>query len=136
MFKLIKILNSGTNVPEIIKLRKRTDCEIDTGVGVDVDADGYAINGSIENRPRFISACRANESDSSVSCYKVSSDMIFETTISGSPEELGVGMLISTEYDLNGAQGRVTNSSVPGHATLYDLMGAKQDGDTIAIFFN
>lgn len=134
MFKLIKILNSGVNVPENVKLPKSTSLEVKMGSALTL-AGGSVANCGASAAPTYIAAQNAAAGESSVLCYAVSGNMLFETTVSAAPAALKIGDKVTLGTDADGAAVNVTATTTSGVATVIDLAGAKNAGDKITVKF-
>lgn len=133
MFKLIKILNSGVNVPEPHILPK----------GERVISRGEALvlsSGNVSpcpgsTLPTYIALADAKAEDSSIACAMIHSNMVFECPITeGSPSALTVGTKVCLAQK-NGKTVGVNSTTNSGVATIYDTLGANQIGDKILITF-
>ena len=135
MFKLIKILNSGANVPESVKLPKFTDICIKQGDAVILVDGGVTCCGE-SSRPTHIALQNADYSADSILCYEIHENMLFEAPLSENPTSLSIGskVLLNIDGD-NSAFGVCAGASSGGVATVVDLMGAKQAGDKITVKF-
>ena len=92
MFKLVKILSSGPNVPEPIRVRHNSNDEVTRGCIYHLDSD-YVSADSYENGPLVLSLQNI-EYDSDIDtllCYLITSDMIFEATVKNKPESVTIG---------------------------------------------
>ena len=133
MFKLIKILSSGSNVPEPRKLPSAPEMTYKCGAAL-VLREGTVFNAMTDEVPVYI--CGENSSSGNpITCYPITADMIFETTIKGDPTNLYVGDKVKLAMDL-GAAICVSDVTSGGFVTIYDLNGAKKSGDKIYVRFN
>ena len=134
MFKLIKIQNSGRNVPELEKLRKLSHIKIKAGEAIILD-DGDIASCPATVVPPYIAFADADENCSNVVCYPVSKDIIFETTVKGDPRALLVGYKVTIGTDSEGNSTCVTSTTDEGIATIVSLDGATKTGDKITVRF-
>ena len=134
MFKLIKILNSGVNVPEPVRLPKSETASIKLGSAL-VLTDGEVASCSPTAVPEYVAAQNARSGESSVLCYAVNENMIFETVFSTSPDGIALGQKVTLGTDADGAAVCVTSTTSSGVATVIDLMGAKAAGDKVNVKF-
>ena len=133
MFKLAKILSSGSNVPEPCKLPSAPDMSFKYGAAL-VVREGIVFNAMEGDMPTYI--CGENSSDGKdITCYPITSDMIFETTINGDPTALYVGDKVNLHSELGAAMG-VNDVTSGGFITIFSLNGAKKSGDKIYVRFN
>lgn len=130
MFKLIKILNSGVNVSETVKIKKSASLSIKRGVAITI-VDGYASLTAPTVKPEYITIADSPTGKSSVMCHPVMDNMLFETTVNAAPTSLTVGskVTISANSDC------VTATTASGVATVVELMDAKASGDKITVKF-
>ena len=134
MFKLIKILNSGVNVPEPCRIPKATGTAFKAGSAVML-ADGAAISCTATQAPEFITMAAAASTEDSVLCYKVFPDMIFEAPITAAPSALSVGESVTLGIDGDGEASAVTATVTSGVAYIYSLDGASTAGDKVTVKF-
>ena len=134
MFKLIKILNSGRNVPEPEKLNKFSNISVKAGEALILD-DGEVAPCPSSVTPSYIAFADADESAETVVCYPVSKDMIFETTVNANPSALLVGYKVTIGQDDDGCSVCVTSTTTSGVATIVSLDGATQAGDKVTVKF-
>ena len=136
MFKLIKILNTGVNVPEIEKFPCDPTVPLDVGSCVIYDPTcGMITPGSEADPPTHVLARAINEGDSLALCYRVSSEMIFETPIIGDPSSVFPGMSVGLAVESGHGVYAVTDVE-EGPAMIYSLEGAKSSGDKVLVAFN
>ena len=132
MFKLIKILNSGVNVPEpmLYKKDKATVFAIGTPVKL---SGGKLVNVGSTTAPTHIIA-EKDASGEGVYAFVINPDMVFETVVSMDPSELSVGDAVTLEIE-DGAAIAVTATTDGGVAKIYDLSDACEIGDTVYVRF-
>ena len=133
MFKLIKILNSGVNVPEPELLPCDFSFDVDAGCCVIFDHVRHLISvGDQTEPPTHILIQNAKKDDKTILCYRISPDMIFETPLIGSPAAIHAGMTV--EFALKDALTAYAASDIAGGpAVIYSLEGATKSGDTILV---
>ena len=136
MFKLIKIINSGVNVPEPVRVPKDTETVILQGCAISTQS-GLAINCAPSTVPKYIALANAAKGDTEVLCYEITDGMRFETVINTKPYSymLGTKALFAVDDDGN-AFGFGTEASDVGVMTITDLCGATNAGDKITVKFN
>ena len=134
MFKLIKIQNSGRNVPEPEKLKKFSPISIKAGEALILD-DGEVAPCPATVMPSYIAFAHADDSCETVVCYPITNDMLFETTINDSPESLIEGYKVTIGKDSDGRSVCVTSTINSGVATIVDLNGATKAGDKVTVRF-
>ena len=134
MFKLIKIQNSGVNVPEPTILKKSTDNAIKLGEALILE-DGLLIACPSTVIPSYVALCNAKHEDSEITVFEINSNMLFETTVNTTPASLLVGEKVTLACDDDGSTVMVTATTSAGVATIVDLMGASKSGDKITVKF-
>ena len=134
MFKLIKILNSGVNVPEPCRLNKESAAEIKIGSALILNG-GKAENCPATTRPEFIALEDGVIGKDSVMAYAVYENMIFEAPITESAEALTEGACVTLSKDDNGNTVGVSATTASGVAKIVSLDGATDAGDKISVKF-
>ena len=134
MFKLIKIQNSGVNVPEPIIIKKLSETEIKSGEALTLEY-GYLTSCIPTQKPLYVAINNAKYDDEYAVVFEVNSNMLFETTINGDPSELFVGDKVTMANDENGSAVMVSSNTTSGVATIVDLMDAEKIGDKITVKF-
>lgn len=134
MFKLIKILNSGINVPEVVRLKASAQKSYLAGEAL-VLSGGTAVAAGATVKPTFIAAANAPKGASEIAAYPVSSDMIFECTVSAAPTSLSRGSVVTLKLDADSRAIGVSTTTESGVATVYDTLGAKAAGDKLLVRF-
>lgn len=136
MFKLIKILNTGVNVPEIERFPCDPTVTLDAGTCLLYDSScGMVGPGNESEPPTHILAKAINKGDTFALCYRVSPDMIFEAPLIGDPSSLFAGM--SVELVVQSGRGICAVNDVEGGpAMIYSLENAKASGDKVLVTFS
>lgn len=134
MFKLIKIVNSGVNVPEPCRLPKSKSAVIKMGAALLLN-EGSATNCARTNFPKYIAMEDGVEGKDYVTAYQVTGNMIFETTVDADPSSLVIGDLVTLSTDASGATVCVSTITTSGVATIVSLEGATKAGDIITVKF-
>ncbi len=134
MFKLIKIVNSGVNVPEFVTLDKPSSLTIKQGAALAIH-DGLAAFCMDDETPTHICAEVTRENSDTVVCFEVNANMHFEVPLDSDPEGLSVGDLVSVSYDVDDCPVLVSPSVDVGQAVVVDLQGATAEGDKITVKF-
>ena len=134
MFKLIKILNSGVNVPEPCRLKKDSAAEIKMGAALILNS-GNATNCSSTTRPEYIALEDGKIGNDYVMAYAISENMIFEAPVTESPESLTDGVSVTLAKDGNGAATGVSATTASGVAKIVSLDGAANAGDKVTVKF-
>ena len=104
MFKLVKLINSRTGVPEITTMpifqaeSYTANCLYFIGSGI-LSPSSYEGD-DIKFIP--VESIAANKGATSIRGFIVTSDMVFETDIYGDPSEFGVGDSISARTNSKG----------------------------------
>ena len=135
MFKLIKIQNSGVNVPEPMLLKKSASLVVKIGEAL-VITDGLLAKCPATTIPTHISLSNGEYGESEVTVFEVNSNMIFETTVSADPSMLDIGAKVTIANAPDGSATRVSATTASGVATIVDLMNAENVGDKINVKFN
>ena len=134
MFKLIKILNSGANVPEPIKLAKIELEEYPDGTPLTV-SDGKITPFGATETPTHITLGNASAGNNFAYCAAISGDMIFETEISADPTAVTAGTKVTLGLNASSLPVSVTATAASGVATVIDTLGAKKAGDKVLVKF-
>lgn len=124
MFKLIKINNSTSNVPEIVKLKKYATLDFQIGEALSISNE-RAARCSENVRPDYIAVSYAAERDIYVYAYKVTCDMVFEADYYSSQAlKKGEKHSLGT-YDSDAILG-IGMSDDNGVATVIDVVDSKK----------
>ena len=133
MFKLIKIQNSGVNVPEPQSIAKGSG-KIKRASAL-IISGGKAVAPGATTAPTHIALADAAEGDTTVTCAQISPLMVFECPVKdGTPTSLTVGTKVCLAIEDGCAVG-VNTTPASGVATVYDTLGATKVGDKILITF-
>lgn len=135
MFKLIKIQNSGVNVPEPMLLKKSASLVVKIGEAL-VITDGLLAKCPATTTPTHISLSNGEYGESEVTVFEVNSNMIFETTVNADPSMLDIGAKVTIANAPDSSATRVSATTASGVATIVDLMNAENVGDKINVKFN
>lgn len=135
MFRPVRILNAGTNVPEIFRLPVMADTVFHAGDAL-ILSSGRLTHATETVKPTYVAAADAPENASTLAVYAVTPDVIFETPISASPASLTIGkaVTLSVESGTSAATG-VTATTTNGVATIVDLCQAAAVGDIVRVKF-
>ncbi len=131
MFKLIKILNSGTSTPEPVYLKKKDGVKYSIASPLVIRV-GEADNAAVGDRPTHISAECGEERSDKLLAFRISPDMVFETVITESPVGLAVGDRVKLAVGDDGVAYGVGAVSEDGAAEITDF-GA---GNTVTVVFH
>ena len=134
MFKLIKILNSGVNVPEPVVIDKPDYLPVQRGAILRLSG-GHVVNCDKSTKPEYIALADAPVGATKVTCYAVTSNMLFETVINAPAEEFKIGYKVVFALDSDDVAFGVDSDTTNGVARIVDLMGAKEIGDKVTITF-
>ena len=134
MFKLIKIQNSGVNVPEPQNLEKDESLTVKAGDALVIE-NGVAVPCSATAVPTHIAVANGKIGDKKLIAYTVNENMLFETTVNADPSGLAVGQKVTLGKDDDSSASCVTANTSSGVATIIDLMGAKNPGEKITVKF-
>ena len=136
MFKLIKIMNTGVNVPEIEKFPCDPHSPLDVGSCLLYDSSCGMVNASNEtDPPTHILARAINKGDCWAYCYRVSPQMIFEVPVTGDPTALYNGMSVELLVESGHGVCTVTDTE-GGPAMIYSTENAKVSGDKVLVTFS
>ena len=133
MFTLIKIENSGRNVPEPLRLAVSAAVNAPYGTPLSVKG-GTATPLTASTTAAATHILLANANGTSLLCARVTPDMVFEVPLSAAPSAMKVG----TEYALSADGSAVSATAVSGSvrgAILVDTCGAAKAGDKILVRF-
>ena len=131
MFKLTKILNSGVNVAEPCRLNADESLKYVVGSAA-VIKNGKVTNASATEKPELIIVENEKSREGTVLCARIFPGMIFECPVSDSPVALRVGDAVTLDVK-DGAAIGVTATTAGGVATVTELNGATNAGDTIFV---
>lgn len=134
MFKLIKIINSGVNVPEPVRLAKASETVITAGTALTV-SNGLIINCTASVAPKYVAIASAPEGATDVLCYEITEGMRFEAPTSVAPSAYTFGALVNLATDATGAAYGVGATNTNGVATVVSIDGAQNVGDTVTVKF-
>ena len=134
MFKLIKIINSGVNVPEPIRMPKASDKTVKSGTLLTV-TNGELADCGPTSAPTYVALADAGVSDTVAVCAAINGNMYFEAPLSESPASLKIGAKVTLATDADGAAYGVSATVSGGVATVIDLCGATSAGDKITVKF-
>ena len=135
MFKLIKIQNSGVNVPELITLKKDEDTVFPAGVAL-VMKNGLINICDIDTKPTHISFGCGKAGKSEAVCFEIYGNMFFETELSDDIGDLKVGSNADLDTDPDGYVSFVSTANPSGFVRVCDTCGAKHIGNKIVVKFN
>ena len=130
MFKLIKIENSRMNVPEPISYEVTDGEAVYAGEAL-VLSDGKLTKAT--GTPAFIalSAKAVTDHDRRLPVARITSDHLYETSLTEAPTSLKVGDKVTLSSDGMG----VTATTTDGCAEIVSLEGAAAVGDKIIVRF-
>ena len=134
MFKLAKIINSGTNVPEPIRLPKALTFEIVAMTPLTLFEGGLLPFENADGPAYFPLENSSADDNDKVLCFKTQPNMLFEVPLIGDPENVYVGALVEL-YCANGVAVGVTDQMGLGACEIVDLCGATASGDKILVKF-
>ncbi len=134
MFKLIRILHSGVNVPEPCRLPVTAETAYKAGSALKLTS-GKADNCGATDAPAYIAAeTLAADKKTTVLAYPITGGMLFETAVSAAPTALTIGSKVTLNVSGSAAVG-VTATATNGVATIVDLCGAAAAGDKVIVKF-
>ena len=134
MFKLVKILNSSCNQPELIRIPGQPGVDyvkgnpmiIVSGILTAVACDAVPTYMTVETK----TVMREGET---VLCYAITPDMVFETESCETPTPDMLGMKVDL-YSAGDVMVGIGNYE-GGSATVYNLLGATKIGDHVQVRF-
>lgn len=135
MFKLKKIINSGVNVPEPELCSVYLSHAVKAGSALHEESGTIGL-GNSEAKPTYIAINDIPKGSSKALCYRITPDMIFEVPLRS---EYAESQLIGVSLGLlDNGKGYIELNDSPTEncAFLYDLNGARNDGDTVLVKFN
>ena len=135
MFKLKKILNSPTTVPELVYRKVVSGEPFTRGFLLIPSADGKLRNVFAGENPTHV-CCEdlaADERDE-VLCYEILDTMIFAAPAFSDMSGVPNGAMVALEASENYATS-VTPNCTDGCVTLHDAQGARDSGDEVLIRF-
>ncbi len=135
MYKLIKITNTGCNVPEPMRMPFMATATCTRGTPFYVENGVYAAVHSTSKRLPTHVSLEAIKSKKELLCYQITPQMVFSVKTSGSPIAMSVGV----EYLLSeDGKTLTTNKAALGDyrgAVLVAKNGAKEIGDEVFVSF-
>lgn len=135
MFILRKILDSGVNVPEVVRVKANASLSYKAGTAL-VLSSGVAANPTATEKPTHICAEEVGAGkQATMLVYPILPGMIFECAISAAPASVVPGNKLTLSLDSDSRATGVTATVTSGVATVVDLCGAKSAGDKILIQF-
>jgi hypothetical protein len=134
MFKLIKIINSGVNVPEPVRLSKASETVITEGTALTISG-GLVINCGASVAPRYIAIAAAPEGTTDVLCYEITEGMRFAAPATVAPTAYTVGAQLNLAVNATGSAYGVGSVNTNGVATVASVDGAQNVGDTVTVKF-
>ena len=132
MFKLIKILNSGVNVPEGASVYAG---EVKIKSGALYTLEGGLSSCSEGDTPTHVALSHGTDRKGMAYVYEIYPNMLFEAEFIGDPATLKAGDGLGIYSDTDGCAVSV-KPSASGIATVVDTAGAKVSGDRITLKFN
>ena len=134
MFKLLKILNSGVNVPEPVRLPVTASTNFKIGSALTISS-GKLANCTATTLPKYIAAQDLTAGEATdMLVYPITDGMIFATKFSVTPTSIVVGNKVTLALESSIAVG-VTATTTSGVAEIYNLNGASAAGDTVEVIF-
>lgn len=136
MFKLIKVLNSPTTSPQLIRRKTMANYKYKRGMLLEMNANGEVKPLTDGNTPTHISceSLKAGEKDT-VLCYEVFENMIFSSVAYCDMRSVAPGVKVILAPDDDGVPTYPTSDSSDGYVMIYDNCGAEKYGDTVFVRF-
>ncbi len=136
MFKLLKIFNSGSNVPENIRMPIMNSNPAAPGTLLYLTSDGYVESGYNPSAPLFIAVEQVDESLTEVICYRITPDMLFEAPMFDGYDSAYTGSPLTPILTSDGFGGvKLAESEGEAAATLCYCVTVKS-GDNVLLTFN
>lgn len=133
MFKLIKIEGSGTNQPEPIRVIADPSVNFKSGFAYTL-VQGVLTRSDPYTRPTHVAIESMSEGErSSLLCFRIHDNMIFEVPTNGSPSYFEPGYNYVLDVDADGAGKGLEADGERGVVMFYDMNGAINDGDTVLV---
>lgn len=135
MFNVVKIISSGSNVPDCQRMLTNASENYKVGSALILSA-GRLVNATATSKPQYIAAESAEAGTrQTLVCYPVTPNMIFEVPVSGVPASVKAGTKITLSVN-GGFADKVGTSTTDGVATVVDTRGAMKNGDKILVKFD
>lgn len=132
MFKLIKITNGRTNVPEPVKVKKGSIIDYVSGCVYYLSGNNVNDNQNEDDDLIFIplETVKKSEGKNSIIGYIVSEGMVFETDMRGDCSAFGIGDTVNIFTDEKGTNCCVEATS--GYqAKILNMDSVKEDGKVL-----
>ena len=129
MFKLIKINNSPSNVPEIETLTKLISLKTKTGEAIKT-MDGRGQHCSSDELPTHITCCEAVGGETTLKAYRITKDMVFEVEYTGSTA-LYVGARVPMD---NKGTGCMCSVGEPDGAGPFLVVGSNGNNAIVVLY--
>jgi hypothetical protein len=133
MFKLIKILGAGRNVPEPKTYSLSENVTLPYGT-VAVLSNGKLTAANAASTTSATHLVLADTNGKEALLARITPGMIFEAPLKGTPTALKADAEYALSEDGEGVSPTVVSGSVRG-ARLYDACGAKASGDSVLVYF-
>ena len=136
MFKLKKILNSATTVPELVRRKASNTEKYTCGYLLKMSDDGVVKNVKEGEFPTHVcceSLAAGERKD--VLCYEILDTMIFSAAAYDNMTDVVPGVKVVLEANEKGYYTLVSSNDIEGYVTLYSTVGATQSGDTVLVRF-
>ena len=135
MFKLIKIVNSGTSAPEITTVLARDGYSYRIG-DLLTFKDKNLVRCDSTDKPLFVAveSIDSPRNNQRIRVFAITPDMIFETISTGYPSYLVESHKYTLKTDNNYAEG-ITTTEEGGVATVVDKYDAAYIGDKVLVRF-
>lgn len=134
MFNVVKIISSGSNVPDPCRMPTSSSVEYKIGTAL-VVTSGRLQNAAATQMPQYIAAeSAAAGTKSTLACYPITPNMIFEVPVAGTPSISKIGTKVTLGVN-GGFADMVTTTATDGVATIVDTRDASRSGDKILVKF-
>lgn len=102
MFRPVRILNAGTNVPEIFRLPATAGTAYKAGDAL-VLTSGALTHATATVKPTYVAAADVGADSTFIPVYAVTPNMIFEAPVTASPAALVIGSVVTLAVDSTGS---------------------------------
>ena len=133
MFKLIKILNSGSNLAEPVRLPIDRTYRYTVGAVATLEGGRLIPARATEIPTHLIGESPEDRSSDKIIAYEITSRMIFEVPIASDPARERIGRRLRIDDKLGTSD--AVASGIGGRAMIIDMNGARRAGDTVYVLF-
>ena len=136
MFKLVKVLNSPTTSPQLIRRKTMANYRYKRGMLLEMNANGELKPLTDGKLPTHISCEDLNKGEKdTILCYEVLDNMIFSAIALCDMRSIAPGVKVILAPDDDGVPTYPISDSDGGYIMIYDNCGAEKMGDTVLVRF-